>query len=93
MVLARLQGMYNSPLYVQESHQGHLSAHCSHYADHCLMMPVPLQLRIILLFKPNLVKKVRCSSVHGQRGQKIRASRDHIRKDISRFLGVLDTTP
>ena len=56
-------------------------------------MPVPSQLGIVLLLEPNLAKEVGHSSVHGQRGNKIRVMRDCIQKDVSGSLGVLEKTP
>ena len=56
------------------------------------MIPVPPQLRIVLLSKQNLVKEIRCGSVCGQGGTQVRALGDHIRKDINESLGVLDAT-
>ena len=57
------------------------------------VIPVPLQLRIVFNLWPNLIKELGHSSVCGQGGQEIRASRDHIWKDFSRSLGALNTTP
>ena len=54
------------------------------------VLPVPPQLRIVLLLEPNLVKKVRHSRVHSHGGKEIRVSRDSVRKDIYRSLSVLN---
>ena len=43
-------------------------------------MPVPPQLRIVLLLKLNLVKEVGYGGVHGHGGEEIRALRDGIWK-------------
>ena len=56
------------------------------------MIPVPPQLRIMLLLKLNPVKEIGCGSVCGQGGRKSKASRDRIWKDNGRYLGVLDIT-
>ena len=57
------------------------------------VMPVPPQLRTVLLLKPNLVKGVGHSCVHGHGGEKTRASIDGIQKDITGPLGILNATP
>ena len=57
------------------------------------MMPVPPQLIIKLLLKPNLIKEVAHSSVHGHGGEKIKAFRDSVQKDICGSLKILNTTP
>ena len=56
------------------------------------VMPVPPQLRIVLLCEPNLVKEVGRSHVPGHGGKEIRASRDNVQKAISRSPSVLNTT-
>ena len=57
------------------------------------MMPVPPQLRILLLLELNLVKEVTGSCVHGHGGEEVRVLRDSIQKDVSRSLSVLNATP
>ena len=56
-------------------------------------MPVPPQLRIVLLLELNLINEVGRSCVYGQRGQKVRVSRDSFWKDVNRTPGVLNTIP
>ena len=57
------------------------------------MMLVPPQSRIVLLLEPNVVKEGGHGSVCGHGGEKIRASRDGIWKDVSIALSVLSATP
>ena len=57
------------------------------------VMPIPPQLRIVLLIEPNLVKEAGHGGVRGHGGEKTRASRDGIWKDIRRALSVLTATP
>ena len=54
-------------------------------------MPVPPQLRIMLMLKPNLVKEVGHSHVHGHGGEEVWPLRDGIWKNISRSLAALNT--
>ena len=84
--------------YVQLSfvHQEVTKVVCQHILVSMLtvhMMPVPPQLRIMLLLEANLIEEVRRGSVRGHRGEEIRASRDGIQKDICGSLSVLNTTP
>ena len=53
-------------------------------------MLVPPHPRMELLLELNLVKEPGHGSVCGQGGKRIRALRDHIWKDVSRSLGILD---
>ena len=55
-------------------------------------MPVPPQLRLMLLLELNLVKEVRDSHVHGHSREEIRILKDGIQKNVKRYLGVLNTT-
>ena len=74
------------------SYQGHLSTlEVSMLTTH--VMPVPAQVEIILLLELNLIRQIGFSHVHGYGGKKFRASRDGIWKDLSRALGILNTTP
>ena len=56
-------------------------------------MPVPPQLRIVLLLELNLIKEVRHGGVHGYGGEKTKVSRNGIQKDITTALSVLNATP
>ena len=57
------------------------------------MVPVPPQLRIVLLLEPNLIKEAGRSSVCGHGGEEVRPSGDGIWKDVRGALSVLNTTP
>ena len=57
------------------------------------IFPVPPQQKIVLFLELKLVKDVRHSSDHVQKGKKTKTQRDCIQKDVISVVGVVDRTP
>ena len=96
MILSQY-GLGETLQYVQFSfvHQEITKVVCQYVLISMLAMcviPVPPQLRIVLLLELNLVKEVGHSHVHGHTGQEINVSGDGIWKDVNKSLGILNAT-